>query len=139
MRQTRLIATIFDMERTLAIALTASIALTLPFTPTSASASIKPGSKCKQLNQMKVDSELNYICVQKGKKLTWVNQAVQYKETKLKAYSEIRSRTDSGNLDNVTLVYHASNSFPKDLKKLTHPKLSMHPNSLAHFLAGKRL
>jgi hypothetical protein len=67
---------------------------------------------------MKADSGLNYICVQKGKKLTWANQAVHYKETKLKAYSEIRSRTDSGNLDNVTLVYHASNSFPKDLKKL---------------------
>jgi hypothetical protein len=67
---------------------------------------------------MKAASGLSYICVQKGKKLTWANQAVHYKETKLKAYSEIRSRTDSGNLDNVTLVYHASNSFPKDLKKL---------------------
>jgi hypothetical protein len=67
---------------------------------------------------MKADSGLNYICVQKGKKLAWANQAVQYKETKLKAYTQIRSRTDSGNLDNVTLVYHASNSFPKDLKNL---------------------
>ena len=106
------------MKRTLAVALTASIALTIPFASTSASASIKPGSKCTQLNQMKVGSGQSYICVQKGKKLTWANQAVHYKETKLKAYSEIRSRTDSGNLDNVTLVYHASNSFPKDLKKL---------------------
>ena len=118
MRQTRLIATILHMKRTLAVALTASIALTIPFASTSASASIKPGSKCTQLNQMKAASGLSYICVQKGKKLTWANQAVHYKETKLKAYSEIRSRTDSGNLDNVTLVYHASNSFPKDLKKL---------------------
>jgi len=106
------------MKRTLAVALTASIALTIPFASTSASATIKPGSKCKQLNQLKVDSGQSYICIQKGKKLTWANQAVHYKETKLKAYSEIRSRTDSGNLDNVTLVYHASNSFPKDLKKL---------------------
>ncbi len=139
MRQTRLIATIFDMERTLAIALTASIALTLPFTPTSASASIKPGSKCKQLNQMKVDSELNYICVQKGKKLTWVNQAVQYKETKLKAYSEIRSRTDSGNLDNVTLVYHASNSFPKDLKKLYTSQVEYASKLLGPFFSRKEV
>ena len=152
MRQTRLIATILHMKRTLAVALTASIALTIPFASTSASASIKPGSKCTQLNQMKAASGLSYICVQKGKKLTWANQAVHYKETKLKAYSEIRSRTDSGNLDNVTLVYHASNSFPKDLKKLytraasslplstrsTHPKLSMHPNFSAHFSAKKR-
>ncbi len=139
MRQTRLIATIFDMERTLAIALTASIALTLPFTSTSASASIKPGSKCKQLNQMKVDSELNYICVQKGKKLTWVNQAVQYKETKLKAYSEIRSRTDSGNLDNVTLVYHASNSFPKDLKKLYTSQVEYASKLLGPFFSRKEV
>ena len=118
MRQTCLIATILRMKRTLVLALTASITLSLSFASTSASASIKPGSKCTQLNQMKAASGLNYICVLKGKKLTWANQAVHYKETKLKAYSEIRSRTDSGNLDNVTLVYHASNSFPKDLKKL---------------------
>jgi hypothetical protein len=38
--------------------------------------------------------------------------------TKLKAYNEIRSRADSGNLDNVSLVYHVSPHFPKDLKKL---------------------
>ncbi len=139
MRQTRLIATILHMKRTLAVALTASIALTIPFASTSASASIKPGSKCKQLNQMKVDSGQSYICVQKGKKLTWANQAVHYKETKLKAYSEIRSRTDSGNLDNVTLVYHASNSFPKDLKKLYTSQVEYASKLLGPFFSKKEV
>jgi len=139
MRQTRLIATILHMKRTLAVALTASIALSLSLASTSASASIKPGSKCTQLNQMKVDSRQNYICVQKGKKLTWANQAVHYKETKLKAYSEIRSRTDSGNLDNVTLVYHASNSFPKDLKKLYISQVEYASKLLGPFFSKKEV
>ena len=139
MRQTRLIATILHMKRTLAVALTASIALTIPFASTSASATIKPGSNCKQLNQMKVDSGQSYICVQKGKKLTWANQAVHYKETKLKAYSEIRSRTDSGNLDNVTLVYHASNSFPKDLKKLYTSQVEYASKLLGPFFSKKEV
>ena len=118
MRATCLIATIFCMKRTFALALVATLALSLPVFSTSASAAIKPGSACKQLNQMKADSGLNYICVQKGKKLTWANRTVHYEQTKLKAYSQIRAGADSGNLDNVTLVYHASSSFPKDLKKL---------------------
>jgi len=139
MRQTRLIATILHMKRTLAVALTASIALSLPFVSTSASASIKPGSKCKQLNQLKVDLGQSYICIQKGKKLNWANQAVHYKETKLKAYSEIRSRTDSGNLDNVTLVYHASNSFPKDLKKLYTSQVEYASKLLGPFFSKKEV
>ncbi len=139
MRQTRLIATILHMKRTLAVALTASIALSLPFVSTSASASIKAGSKCTKLNQMKADSGLNYICVLKGKKLTWANQAVHYKETKLKAYSEIRSRTDSGNLDNVTLVYHASSSFPKDLKKLYTSQVEYASKLLGPFFSKKEV
>ncbi|CAN2189517.1 hypothetical protein MCEMRE185_00489 [Candidatus Nanopelagicaceae bacterium] len=106
------------MKRTFALALVATLALSLPVFSTSASASVKPGTACKQLNQMKTDSGLNYICVQKGKKLTWANLTVHYEQTKLKAYSQIRAGADSGNLDNVTLVYHASSSFPKDLKKL---------------------
>ena len=106
------------MKRTFALALVATLALSLPVFSTSASASVKPGTACKQLNQMKADSGLNYICVQKGKKLTWANRTVHYEQTKLKAYSQIRAGADSGNLDNVTLVYHASSSFPKDLKKL---------------------
>jgi len=88
---------------------------------------------------MKVDSRQNYICVQKGKKLTWANQAVHYKETKLKAYSEIRSRTDSGNLDNVTLVYHASNSFPKDLKKLYISQVEYASKLLGPFFSKKEV
>jgi hypothetical protein len=127
------------MRRTIAIALTASIALTLSFASTSASASIKPGSKCKQLNQMKADSGLNYICIQNGKKLAWANREAHYKETKLKAYSEIRSRTDSGNLDNVTLVYHASNSFPKDLKKLYISQVEYASKLLGPFFSKKEV
>ncbi len=118
MSATRLIATLLHMKRTLAGAISASIALSLPFVSTTASAAIKPGSTCKQLNQLKADSGLNYICVQKGKKLTWVNRTVHYEQTKLKAYSQIRAGADSGNLENVKLVYHTSKSFPKDLEKL---------------------
>jgi hypothetical protein len=88
---------------------------------------------------MKADSGLNYICVLKGKKLTWANQAVHYKETKLKAYSEIRSRTDSGNLDNVTLVYHASNSFPKDLKRLYTSQVEYASKLLGPFFSKKEV
>ena len=104
------------MKRLLAIALAASIALSLSLT--SASAAINPGSPCKKLAQEKVSSGAKLTCVKSGGKLTWSASAASYELTKLKAYNEIRSRADSGNLDNVSLVYHVSPHFPKDLKKL---------------------
>jgi hypothetical protein len=100
------------------IALVVSIVLSLTFTSASASAGIKPGTECKKLNQVTMSSGLNYICAQSGKKFIWSEQSSIYEKTKLKAYAQIRSRADSGNLKNVSLVYHISNSFPKDLKKL---------------------
>jgi hypothetical protein len=104
------------MKRVLAISVATSIALSLSLT--SASASIKPGNTCKKLAQEKVSSGVKLTCVKSGGKLTWSVGTASYEMTKLKAYNEIRSRADSGNLDNVSLVYHVSPHFPKDLKKL---------------------
>jgi len=104
------------MKRVLAIALASSIALSLNVS--TAAASIKPGSPCKKLAEEKISSGLKYTCVKSGKKLTWSTGITDYEITKLKAYSEIRSRANAGNLNNVSLVYHVSNSFPKDLKDL---------------------
>ena len=110
------IASIFSMKRVLGIAVAASVALTLSVT--TASAAISPGTPCKKLAQEKISSGVKLTCVKSGGKLTWRAGATSYEMTKLKAYNEIRSRADAGNLDNVSLVYHASDSFPKDLKKL---------------------
>ena len=104
------------MKSVFAIALVLSIAL--PPTSASAAASIKPGAECKKLNQVATSSGVSYICLQSGKKLSWSSQAANYEKTKLKAYAQIRAGADSGNLDNVELVYHISSSFPKDLKQL---------------------
>jgi hypothetical protein len=110
------VATILAMKRALAIALAGSLFLSL--NATSAAASITPGSSCKKLNQETISSGLKYICVKSGKKLIWKWATQNYEMTKLKAYAEMRSRADAGNLDNVSFVYHVSNSFPKDLKNL---------------------
>ena len=104
------------MKRVLAIALASSVALSLNVS--TAAASIKPGSPCKKLAEEKISSGLKYSCVKSGKKLTWSTGITNYEVTKLKAYSEIRSRANAGNLNNVSLVYHVSESFPKDVKDL---------------------
>lgn len=41
-----------------------------------------------------------------------------YENTKLKAYQAIRAETDKGNLENVSLVWHISDTFPTGLSKL---------------------
>ena len=125
------------MKRLLAIALAASIALSLSLT--SASAAINPGSPCKKLAQEKVSSGAKLICVKSGGKLTWSASAASYELTKLKAYNEIRSRADSGNLDNVSLVYHASDSFPKDLKKLYTSQVEYASKLLGPFFSKKEV
>ena len=125
------------MNRLLAIALAASIALSLSLT--SASAAINPGSPCKKLAQEKVSSGAKLICVKSGGKLTWSASAASYELTKLKAYNEIRSRADSGNLDNVSLVYHASDSFPKDLKKLYTSQVEYASKLLGPFFSKKEV
>jgi hypothetical protein len=104
------------VKRVLAIALASSVALSL--NDSTAAASIKPGSPCKKLAEEKISSGLKYTCVKSGKKLTWSTGITNYEVTKLKAYSEIRSRANAGNLNNVSLVYHVSESFPKDVKNL---------------------
>ena len=104
------------MKPVVAIALVLSIAL--PPTSASAASSIKPGAECKKLNQVATSSGVSFICLQSGKKLSWSSQAANYEKTKLKAYAQIRAGADSGNLDNVELVYHISSSFPKDLRQL---------------------
>ena len=125
------------MNRLLAIALAASIALSLSLT--SASAAINPGSPCKKLAQEKVSSGAKLTCVKSGGKLTWSASAASYELTKLKAYNKIRSRADSGNLDNVSLVYHASDSFPKDLKKLYTAQVEYASKLLGPFFSKKEV
>jgi len=104
------------MNRALVIVLASSVALSLNVT--SATASINPGSPCKKLAEEKNSSGLKHTCVKSGKKLIWSTGVSIYEVTKLKAYSEIRSRANAGNLNNVSLVYHVSESFPKDIKDL---------------------
>jgi hypothetical protein len=125
------------MNRLLAIALAASIALSLSLT--SASAAINPGSPCKKLAQEKVSSGAKLTCIKSGGKLTWSVSAASYELTKLKAYNKIRSRADSGNLDNVSLVYHASDSFPKDLKKLYTSQVEYASKLLGPFFSKKEV
>jgi hypothetical protein len=125
------------MKRLLAIALAANIALSLSLS--SASAAINPGSPCKKLAQEKVSSGAKLICAKSGGKLTWSASAAIYELTKLKAYNEIRSRADSGNLDNVSLVYHASDSFPKDLKKLYTSQVEYASKLLGPFFSKKEV
>jgi len=104
------------MNRALVIVLASSVALSLNVT--SATASIKPGSPCKKVAEEKISSGLKHTCVKSGKKLILSTGVTNYEVTKLKAYSEIRSRANAGNLNNVSLVYHVSESFPKDVKNL---------------------
>jgi len=104
------------MKRALATVLASSIALSLTFT--SAAAFILPGSPCKKLGEEKISSGSKYTCIKSGKKFMWRAGELRYETTKLKAYAEIRSRAKAGNLNNVSLVYHVSNNFPKDLKDL---------------------
>ena len=125
------------MKRLLAIALAASIALSLSLT--SASAAINPGSPCKKLAQEKVSSGAKLTCVKSGGKLTWSASAASYELTKLKAYNEIRSRADSGNLDNVSLVYHVSPHFPKDLKQLYKSQVEYSSKLLGPFFSKKEV
>jgi hypothetical protein len=125
------------MKRVLAIALAASIALSLSLT--SASAAINPGSPCKKLAQEKVSSGAKLTCIKSGGKLTWSASAASYELTKLKAYNEIRSRADSGNLDNVSLVYHVSTHFPKDLKKLYTSQVEYSSKLLGPFFSKKEV
>ena len=125
------------MKRLLAIALAASIALSLSLT--SASAAINPGSPCKKLAQEKVSSGAKLTCVKSGGKLTWKASAASYELTKLKAYNEIRSRADSGNLDNVSLVYHVSPHFPKDLKQLYKSQVEYSSKLLGPFFSKKEV
>ena len=125
------------MERALALVLAASVALPLSFAaPASA---IKPGTSCKKLNEVTSSSNVAYVCIQSGKKQTWVLQAAHYEKTKLKAYAQIRSRADAGNLNNVKLVYHVSTSFPKDLKKLYTSQVEYASKLYGSFFAKKEV
>ncbi len=106
----------------------------------------KADNPCSKINLKKTFNGFTYTCIKSGKKLIW-NKGVParkstsnqsstppapkspsptvttkpistYEATKLKAYRNIRAGADSGNLDNVSLVYHVSEYFPKDLREL---------------------
>jgi hypothetical protein len=91
------------------------------------------------LAQEKVSSGAKLTCIKSGGKLTWSASAASYELTKLKAYNEIRSRADSGNLDNVSLVYHVSTHFPKDLKKLYTSQVEYSSKLLGPFFSKKEV
>ncbi len=115
-----------------------AIGLLLALIPISGNAAQKvtAGAACKVLNQKVPYLNKTYTCIKSGKKLVW-NKGVsmpqptpiptptptpksysQYELTKIKAYNNIRAGADEGNLDNVTLIYHISEYFPKDLLAL---------------------
>ena len=104
-----------------------SLSLSLPFIPANAAA--KAGGACSKLNTTSITGSKKFTCIKSGKKLVW-NKGTQiaktsleskysaYELTKLKAYNNIREGADKGNLENISLVYHVSKYFPKDLLKL---------------------
>ena len=89
----------------------------------------KAGVTCTKAGTIAIVSGKKYTCIKYGKKLVW-NQGTQiaktspekkyspYELTKLKAFNNIREVADKGNLGNVSLVYHVSKYFPKDLLEL---------------------
>jgi len=110
-----------------------ALALTLAFFCISLAAPAfgagKTGTPCAKVGTTSIVSAKKYTCIKSGKKSVW-NQGTQiakdsseinysgYELTKLKAYNNIREGADRGNLGNVSLVYHVSKYFPKDLLEL---------------------
>lgn len=89
----------------------------------------KVGSPCPKAGVTSTFSGKKYVCAQSGKKLLWKSSGTQiktsvennysaYELTKLRAYNIIRAEADRGNLNNVSLDYHVSEYFPKDLLAL---------------------
>jgi hypothetical protein len=106
-----------------------AIGLVLALIPISGNAAQKvtAGAACKVFNQKVSYLNKTYTCVKSGKKLVWNKDVAlpqptstpksysQYELTKIMAYNNIRAGANIGNLDNVTLIYHVSEYFPKDL------------------------
>lgn len=90
---------------------------------------VKAGETCTKAGSTSIVSGKKFTCIKSSKKLVW-NEGTQiaktsleskysaYELTKLKAYNNIREGADKGNLGNISLVYHVSKYFPKDLLKL---------------------
>ena len=68
-----------------------------------------------------------------------LSQRKIYEATKIKAYNEIRSATNKGNADNLTLVYNISDSFPKDLRKLYVSQVEYSSKLFATFFPNKEV
>lgn len=92
-------------------------------------AAVKSGAACTKAGSTATLSGKKFTCIKSGKKLVWdkgvsaTNSSstpafTPYELTKLKAYNNIRAAAEKGNLDNVNLVYHVSEYFPKDLLTL---------------------
>ena len=90
---------------------------------------VKAGAICTKAGSTSIVSGKKFTCIKSGNKLVW-NKGTQIAKTsleskysayelmKLKAYNNIREGADKGNLGNISLVYHVSKYFPKDLLKL---------------------
>lgn len=95
----------------------------------TANAAVKSGASCAKVGSTSVVTGKKYTCIKSGKKLVWDKGTAAtkpttspkysaYELTKLQAYNNIREVADKGNLENVTIVYHVSKYFPKDLLDL---------------------
>ena len=111
--------------------LSAVVAVTVLILPTQSSQAANPkiGTTCNKLNLKQASAGKIYTCIKSGKKLIWdsgipspksspLSRNSEYEKIKLKAYNNIRAEADKGNLDNVSISYHVSDYFPKDLLAL---------------------
>lgn len=122
------------MKKLLAIALTTCLLVMQSNQIVQAAAT--QGSSCPKLGLTSQVQGKKLTCVKIGMKLIWNSVQAskkipvpskksadsktysEYEKTKLKAYRNIRSEADLGNLDKVSLVYHVSDLFPNDLLTL---------------------
>jgi hypothetical protein len=90
---------------------------------------VKAGAACTKVGSTSTTSGKKFTCIKSGKRLVWNkgNQVAKtspeikysnYEMTKLKAYKNIREGANNGSLENISLVYHVSKDFPKDLLEL---------------------
>ena len=64
---------------------------------------------------------------------------IAYEATKLEAYKNIRMGADIGDLSNVTLVYHVSQYFPKDLETLYRKQVEYASKLYGSFFSKKEI
>jgi len=94
------------------------------------SASVKVGSPCSKIGQVKVINQKTYKCTKEGIRTVWKLQKKTqskaakpktlsaYEERKLLAYRNLRQAVEKRSNTNVKLKYYVSDQFPADLRSL---------------------